>query len=87
MKEAKSLVAKGASLIDVRSARELERGHIEGAINVPAHLLSRRLGEIPRDQPVITYCMAGARSLQAAKILENAGYEVHDLSKKGNWLQ
>ena len=43
-------------LIDVRPAVEYAAGHLPGAIHIPLEELPRRLDEIPRDRPVITYC-------------------------------
>ncbi len=43
-------------LIDVRPSMEYESGHILGAVCMPIEELPERLGEIPRDRPVIAYC-------------------------------
>jgi rhodanese-related sulfurtransferase len=43
------------TLIDVRGADDYAAGHIPGAVNIPADELLRRLAEIPRDRPVVTY--------------------------------
>ena len=83
--EARRLVAEGAVLLDVRTPREFARGHAEPAVNVPLGELAARLDELPRDRPVITYCMAGARSRQAAAALEEAGFDVRDLGSLSAW--
>jgi rhodanese-related sulfurtransferase len=46
---------RGLTVIDVRDAEEYATGHVPGAIHIPADELPRRLGEIPRDRPVVTY--------------------------------
>lgn len=64
-------------LIDVRETEELEiglLGSIEGSVVIPLSTLRDRLPDIPSDRPVITVCPAGARSAQAALILEKAGF-------------
>ncbi len=83
--EARRLVAAGATLVDVRTEGEFTRGHADGALNVPLGDLRQRLAEIPKDRPVVTYCMAGARSGRAAALLAAEGYEVHDLGSLSKW--
>ncbi len=83
--EAHRLVAAGAVLVDVRSPDEFAAGHNDGARNIPVDELSSRLGELPRDHPVIVYCHSGHRSHQAAGILGAAGYDVRDLGAMDAW--
>ena len=47
-----------------------------GAINIAHTRLAQRLGEVPRDKPVLTYCRSGNRAASAASLLEKEGYEV-----------
>lgn len=50
-------LADGATLlIDVRPAAEYDYRHIPGAISAPVGDLADRLGALPRDREVITYC-------------------------------
>lgn len=67
-------------VVDVRTEREWSAERIEGSVNVPlAHLLER-LGEVPRDRPLVVHCGSGYRSSIAASLLRRAGYErVSDL--------
>ncbi|KAB2954283.1 CoA-disulfide reductase [Heliorestis acidaminivorans] len=67
-------------LIDVRTAIEFRKGHIEGALNIPVDKLRKRIDEIPRDRKVIVYCKAGLRAYLACRILEQKGYEVYNIS-------
>ncbi len=85
--EARTLVAKGARLLDVRSAGEFGAGHLPGAVNVPLSELSSRLSEVgPKDRPIVVYCRSGARSASAAGILRKAGFSsVHDLGPISRW--
>jgi len=65
-------------VLDVREARELddsELGRIEGATNIPLGQLRERVGEVPRDRPLVAVCRSGKRSAQAALILRGAGYD------------
>lgn len=62
-------------LLDVRSPAEYfgELGHIGGTVLLPLDELRIRLAEIPTEKPIVTVCQSGARSTQAALILEQAG--------------
>lgn len=67
-----------ALLLDVRTPAEFAGGHAEGAINIAVQELSRRLGEVPSDRPIVVYCAAGGRSASAAQMLAGAGRTVYD---------
>lgn len=83
---ARALVADGAQLIDVRSPMEFRQGHIAGALNIPVDQVSQRLGEVARDRTVVVYCRSGARSSQAARVLQGAGVsDVRDLGSIAAW--
>ncbi len=77
---ARTLLAAGAQLVDVRTPFEFKSGHLDGALNIPVDQLPRRLDEIARDRPVVLYCRSGSRSRRAAGILAQAGVtDLHDL--------
>ncbi|MCH8202665.1 MAG: rhodanese-like domain-containing protein, partial [Proteobacteria bacterium] len=62
---------------DVREREELNAsplGQIKGSMVIPLSVLRDRLSDVPKDRPVITVCPSGARSAQAALILERAGF-------------
>ena len=70
----KSLLQEGAIVIDVRSAAELDGGHVSGARNICLDQLNSRLKELQKlNTPIITCCQSGARSAMAAQILKSAG--------------
>ncbi len=55
--EARQALAKGgAVLVDVRAKEAYESGHAKGAISLPLSDLPARIGELPKDKLVITYC-------------------------------
>ena len=84
--EAKRLVADGATLVDVRSEGEFERGHIDGARNIPVQEIAARSSELPRGKPVVVYCASGMRSAMAASALRRAGFEtVVNLGPMSAW--
>lgn len=82
---ARALVASGATLLDVRSAEEWGDGHLDGAVNIPVAELPARVGELPRDRPVVVYCRSGNRSKQAVAQLVGAGLEAVDLGAMRAW--
>ncbi len=74
------LGANGGVLLDVRTQAEFHRGHIDGAVNIPIDDLRGRLEEVPRERPVLVYCLTGIRSYYACRILRQAGHDVRNLS-------
>lgn len=66
---------QGAILLDVRTRQEYADGHIPESRNLPLDELEIIEEEIPdKDTPIFVYCHSGARSSQAAAILEHLGY-------------
>lgn len=51
-------------IVDVRSSREYQAGHVPGAIHLPFWLAFARADEIeaPKEKPVIVYCAHGPRA-------------------------
>lgn len=86
-KQARSLVAQGARLVDVRTPAEFRDGHVDGAVNVPLDQLEARSAEIgAKDQAVVLYCHSGRRSALAARKLAAQGFtKVYDLGPKSAW--
>lgn len=55
--ETKAAMDAGAAVVlDVRSAEAYQDRHIAGAINIPLAELGSRLGELEKNQWIITYC-------------------------------
>lgn len=52
-------------VVDVRDDREFKKGTIPGAINIPVGEVEKRMGELPKDKPVVFVCPTGARSGEA----------------------
>lgn len=67
-------------ILDVRAPEEFEQEHHEGAINIPVDSLRERLGELPRDREILTYCSVGQRSYYAARILRLNGLPASNIS-------
>jgi len=70
---------EGDFVLDVRTAGEFRRGHVPGAVYIPLDTLRERLGELPRDRVIHTYCAVGIRSHVATRILAQHGFEVKNL--------
>ena len=85
--DARALVAKGATLLDVRSPEEFGGGHIDGAINIPIQELSGRVDELDdKNHQIVVYCQSGGRSAMAKRLLERDGFtSVHDLGGLAQW--
>jgi glyoxylase-like metal-dependent hydrolase (beta-lactamase superfamily II)/rhodanese-related sulfurtransferase len=70
------LAPPGDSLaIDVRTPREREQRSIVGSMHMPLSRLTEKIGEIPRDRPLIVFCAGGYRSSIAASVLQRAGFD------------
>ena len=68
---------KKYKLIDVREDWEYREGHIEGAENIPFSTFewAEREGKIPKDKPLVVYCLRGIRSHRILKFLQAKGYK------------
>jgi hydroxyacylglutathione hydrolase len=62
------------TLLDVRSEREWNAGHVAGAIHIPIGDVNARAADLSRDTPIATICEGGYRSMLAASILMRAGF-------------
>lgn len=71
------------TLLDVRTATEVQYGKIENFINIPLDSLREHISEIPKDKPVYVHCHSGLRSYIACCILAGNGYECFNLA--GGW--
>ena len=66
-------VSNQPMVLDVRTEREWEHGHIDHSLNIPLPHLSDRLIEVPKNQTLVVHCASGYRSSIAASVLEKAG--------------
>ena len=63
----------GPVVVDVRAPAERQTERIEGSLGIPLNHLLERLGEVPRDRPVVVHCQGGYRSAIAASLLAEHG--------------
>lgn len=71
------------TLLDVRTATERTRGHIDGFTHIPLDSLRKRINELPKDKPVYVHCHSGLRSYIACCILAGNGFDCYNLA--GGW--
>lgn len=77
------LIAKGAVVVDVRTASEYASGARPGSLNIPLAEITKRLKELDATKPIIVCCASGTRSGLAAGILKKAGYK--EVTNAGTW--
>ena len=73
----KKVATEKGQLIDVRTPKEFEQGHLENAKNI--HLydqdFAQLIDKLDKKQTVYVYCKAGGRSAEAVEIMQNHGFE------------
>ncbi len=62
-------------VIDVRKKSEYDSEHIIGAINIPLNEINAHLAQFPKDKPFMLHCQGGYRSMIAASILKQRGWD------------
>jgi rhodanese-related sulfurtransferase len=95
--QARAMMAKGAVVIDVRDAGELEKtGKVKGALHIPRGMLEFRADaatpyhdkNLSTEKTMIVYCAAGARAALSGKLLKDMGYdEVYNLGGFKDWAE
>ncbi|WP_297797743.1 MBL fold metallo-hydrolase [uncultured Eudoraea sp.] len=71
----KAYFGEGPLVFDVRKKSEFDSEHVMGAINVPLNELNQHLSQFPIDKPFVLYCAGGYRSMTAASILMQRGWD------------
>jgi rhodanese-related sulfurtransferase len=94
---ARELMAKGALVVDVRDAPEIEKsGKVQGAVHVSRGMLEFRADhespyhdrKFDRAKPIILYCASGERSALSGQTLKELGYtEVYNLGAFKDWAE
>jgi hypothetical protein len=55
--ELRDALAKGTALVvDVRGDDIYRQSHIKGSVSIPENQVAARVGELPRDKMIVTYC-------------------------------
>lgn len=76
--ELDAAVEAGATVLDVRTPGEFQRGSIPGARLIPVDELRERVGELPEGLLVV-HCAVGVRGHTAARILTQLGRDAVNL--------
>jgi phage shock protein E len=77
---AREQIAKGAVVIDVRTAEEYGQEHLPQATNIPLDELPTKVAEVEKllggdkSKPVVLYCGTGFRAGKAKRALDAAGF-------------
>jgi len=82
-RDARSLLEKirNVYLLDVRTTQEYSQGRLAGSVLIPIGEFERRIGEVPKNRPVLVYCAVGSRSGPVAGFLSQRGYrEVYNMT-------
>ncbi|MEY8869648.1 MULTISPECIES: rhodanese-like domain-containing protein [Flavobacteriaceae] len=74
----------GAEILDVRTQREWDNGHIEGSRHIPLDDLKNHVDELKAlNKPLVVCCESGVRSAKAAKFLNLNNI---DATNGGGWV-
>ncbi|TCD03197.1 rhodanese-like domain-containing protein [Pedobacter psychroterrae] len=68
-------IAKGGIILDVRTVKEYNTGHIKGSINISMGTIRDRYIELDPEKTYITTCSHGLRSVKVQKILKELGFK------------
>lgn len=62
-------------VFDVRKKSEFDSEHLVNAINIPLNEINQHLSEFPKNQHFVLHCAGGYRSMIAASILKQRGFD------------
>jgi phage shock protein E len=83
-RQVENYLKNGAVVLDVRTKKEWDAGHIQNAIHIPLDELHKRVNEVKKlNKSIITCCQSGVRSAKAAKFLNLNNIEA---TNGGGWL-
>lgn len=71
-------------IVDVRKKSEFDSEHLQQAINVPLNEINQHLAQFPKDKPFVIHCAGGYRSMIAASILKQRGWD-HVIDIRGGF--
>jgi hydroxyacylglutathione hydrolase len=66
-------------ILDVRQPTEWDHGHLPNASYMFLPEIPKRMGELDKSRPVVTYCGTGYRASIAASLLKRGGFNVSNV--------
>lgn len=66
---------KGMVLLDVRTDKEYEEGHIPGAVHIQLSEIGDKIKKLKKDKELVVFCQNGNKSIWAIKRLMGMGYK------------
>ncbi|HUI46809.1 MAG TPA: rhodanese-like domain-containing protein [Nitrospirota bacterium] len=66
---------KGMMILDVRTNKEYEQGHIPGSVHVQLSEIGDKVKKLKKDKELVVYCQNGNRGIWAIKRLMGMGYK------------
>ena len=69
-------------LVDVREASEWAQMHVPDAIHAPLSDFASRIANLPKDRPLVFYCLSGQRSQRGVELCQQMKLP-HDLHVVG----
>ena len=71
----KNYADHGSIIFDVRKVSEYNSEHLLNAINIPLNVLKNHLAAFPKNKPFVLHCGGGYRSMIAASMLKQKGFD------------
>lgn len=72
------VIGKDVQLIDVRTLKEYNAGHIDDAINIDVlntSTFTEEIQKLDKEKPIYIYCQMGGRSNKASQQLSKMGFK------------
>ncbi len=68
---------KDITILDVRTAKEFEKGHLEKAVNRNFYdeKFSEEIHQLGHEKKYLVYCHSGARALKTGEMMEKLGFD------------
>ncbi|WP_283637295.1 rhodanese-like domain-containing protein [Aquaticitalea lipolytica] len=83
-RQVQDFLDNGAVVLDVRTQREWDKGHIENSKHIPLDDLHNHVDELKQmNKPFVVCCESGIRSAKAAKFLNLNNIEA---TNGGGWV-
>ena len=75
---AEVIKTRDGMLIDLRTPKEYEEGHIEGSVNIDffADNFEDEIAKLDKNKTVYIYCASGGRSGETLKLMKESGFKM-----------